>query len=133
MGSSGNNAGYPDIAIGIDPSDGMRQATLAGLWNAAYAIGWAAGPLLGGALYGGFGFATFVTATGMLSLGYGIVMMVGAFVIVEDGVDEHTKHPVGLKSFVSKGALRDEQRPLLLAYGDGGGSAGINTGSINNG
>ena len=31
---------------------GTPQATLSSLWNAGYAIGWAAGPLLGGALYG---------------------------------------------------------------------------------
>ena len=27
------------------------QATISGLWNAAYAVGWAAGPAIGGALY----------------------------------------------------------------------------------
>ena len=29
----------------------MSQAAVSGLWNAAYAVGWAAGPFVGGALY----------------------------------------------------------------------------------
>ena len=32
IGSAGNNAGYPDLAIGISDTDSMKQATLAGLW-----------------------------------------------------------------------------------------------------
>ena len=31
--------------------DAQSQATLAGLWNAAYAVGWAAGPFAGGIVY----------------------------------------------------------------------------------
>jgi len=29
----------------------LAQATISGLWNAAYAVGWAAGPFLGGLLH----------------------------------------------------------------------------------
>ena len=32
----------------------LLQATISGLWNAAYAVGWAAGPFLGGLLYDTF-------------------------------------------------------------------------------
>ena len=46
-----NNAVYPDLVAGHDPDDKMLQATISGLWNAAYAVGWAAGPFLGGLLY----------------------------------------------------------------------------------
>ena len=46
-----NNAVYPDLVMAHDPDDKMLQATISGLWNAAYAVGWAAGPFLGGLLY----------------------------------------------------------------------------------
>eukprot|EP00039_Didymoeca_costata_P001180 m.50404 g.50404 ORF g.50404 m.50404 type:complete len:784 (+) comp10669_c0_seq1:87-2438(+) len=76
VGSAANNAGYPDLAIGILPEDTARQATLSGLWNAAYAAGWAAGPLLGGILYGDLGFAAFCTITAITSFVYGTIMLV---------------------------------------------------------
>jgi hypothetical protein len=50
VGSSGNNGGYPDLLIGIADDDSSIQATVAGIWNAAYAMGWALGPLMGGIL-----------------------------------------------------------------------------------
>ena len=46
-----NNAVYPDLVLGFAADDALLQATISALWNAAYAVGWAAGPLLGGALY----------------------------------------------------------------------------------
>ena len=45
-----NNAIYPDLVLGLD-EDPLTQATITAWWNAAYAVGWAAGPALGGVLY----------------------------------------------------------------------------------
>ena len=47
-----NNAIYPDLVLGV-PDDPMIQALISSLWNAAYAVGWAAGPLVGGMLMEG--------------------------------------------------------------------------------
>mmetsp|Transcript_1415 Transcript_1415/g.3011 ORF Transcript_1415/g.3011 Transcript_1415/m.3011 type:complete len:426 (-) Transcript_1415:663-1940(-) len=49
-----NNAIYPDLVMGLPAEDEMLQATMSGLWNAAYAAGWGIGPLIGGLLYDGF-------------------------------------------------------------------------------
>ena len=38
----------------LEPPWPCCQATISGLWNAAYAVGWAAGPFLGGVLYDAF-------------------------------------------------------------------------------
>ncbi len=46
-----NNAVYPDLVIGFPSDDEATQATISALWNAAYALGWALGPLVGGWLY----------------------------------------------------------------------------------
>ena len=55
VGSALSNAAvYPDLVVGLDKSNAAVQATVAGLWNAAYAVGWAAGPLIGGLLYSTF-------------------------------------------------------------------------------
>ena len=80
LGSSGNNAGFPDLVVGIDPDDEMLRATIAGWWNAVYAVGWALGPLLGGALYGRWGFATFATTVSLLCLGFAVLLAVAAVV-----------------------------------------------------
>ena len=45
-----NCAIYPDLVLGL-PTDAMTSATVSALWNAAYAVGWAAGPAVGGWLY----------------------------------------------------------------------------------
>ena len=37
--------------MALPPDDSLLHASISGLWNAAYSIGWAAGPLLGGTLY----------------------------------------------------------------------------------
>jgi len=55
VGSSCANAAYPDLTYGADPNDKLAQATIAGMWNAAYSFGWSLGPLSGGWLYGVFG------------------------------------------------------------------------------
>ena len=46
-----NNAVYVDIVLLLPKTDKMLLATVSGLWNAAYSLGWALGPLVGGALY----------------------------------------------------------------------------------
>ena len=38
-----NNAIFPDLVIGLPEDNAMLQATVSGLWNAAYAAGWALG------------------------------------------------------------------------------------------
>lgn len=48
-----NVAIYPDLVLNL-PDNPVLQATLTAWWNAAYAIGWAAGPILGGVLYNAF-------------------------------------------------------------------------------
>ena len=45
-----NVAIYPDLVLNL-PDHPVLQATVTAWWNAAYAIGWAAGPILGGGLY----------------------------------------------------------------------------------
>ena len=45
-----NNAIYPDLVLNLS-EDPYTQATITAWWNAAYAVGWAAGPALGGFLY----------------------------------------------------------------------------------
>ena len=47
-----NVAIYPDLVIEV-PDDAMLQASISGLWNAAYAVGWALGPILGDVLMEG--------------------------------------------------------------------------------
>jgi MFS family permease len=42
-----NNAIYPDLVLNL-PENPVLQATVTAWWNAAYAIGWAAGPFVGG-------------------------------------------------------------------------------------
>jgi len=61
IGSSGANAAYPDLVIGVDDRDEKLHARLSGIWNATYAIGWALGPLFGGAVYQALGFRGFTT------------------------------------------------------------------------
>ena len=48
-----NVAIYPDLVLRLPDSPAL-QATITAWWNAAYAVGWAAGPVLGGALYDAF-------------------------------------------------------------------------------
>jgi hypothetical protein len=51
LGSALSNVAiYPDLVLDL-PDDPVVQATITAWWNAAYAIGWAAGPLAGGGLF----------------------------------------------------------------------------------
>ena len=44
---------YPDLIFGI-PDEPLLHATISALWNGAYALGWAAGPLVGDLLMASF-------------------------------------------------------------------------------
>ena len=76
LGSATNNAAYPDMMIGIDENDDVLNAALSGIWNAAYSIGWAFGPLLGGFLYEWLAFDGFATVVAAGSLCYALVLVV---------------------------------------------------------
>ena len=39
IGSSGNNAGYPDLVCDVDKDDRVLNATICGIWNGVYALG----------------------------------------------------------------------------------------------
>ena len=45
------SAVYLDLGLGIGEHEEALQSTMSSLWNAAYALGWSLGPLVGGALY----------------------------------------------------------------------------------
>eukprot|EP00493_Phyllostaurus_siculus_P013703 UN13911 len=68
IGSSGNSAGYPDLVCDVDKDDRVQNATICGIWNGVYALGWAAGPLLGGLLYEYFHFQGYASSVGCASL-----------------------------------------------------------------
>ena len=65
--------------IGIDADDEALHATIAGWWNAAYAMGWALGPLLGGAMYDAVGFRAFATIVALTCLAFATVLFGAAF------------------------------------------------------
>ena len=73
------NPVYPDLVDGIPESDEMLIATILGLWNSAYAVGWAFGPLVGGALYDGLGFDGFATVAALICLVYSFIMFAAAY------------------------------------------------------
>ena len=62
--------------MGIPDDDDVLQAIMSGLWNAAYSIGWALGPLLGGGLYELLGFDGFSTVVAAVSLGYALILLI---------------------------------------------------------
>eukprot|EP01064_Diplonema_japonicum_P022351 TRINITY_DN3205_c0_g3_i1.p1 TRINITY_DN3205_c0_g3~~TRINITY_DN3205_c0_g3_i1.p1 ORF type:complete len:576 (+),score=67.35 TRINITY_DN3205_c0_g3_i1:48-1730(+) len=78
VGSAGNNAGYPDLVLDIG-DNASRQATIDGMWNAAYALGWALGPILGTGLKAALSFKAMATILGYLSIGYAILLTVSSF------------------------------------------------------
>jgi MFS family permease len=63
------------MVVGLDPDNEALHAAVSGLWNAAYALGWAAGPLLGGALYEDFGFQGYSEVIAALAFVYGVLML----------------------------------------------------------
>jgi len=79
------NPVYPDLVIGLPEDDEMLSATVSGLWNSAYAIGWALGPVVGGAFYNAFGFDGFCSLMSLLCAVYGVVMLVAALMRVTGG------------------------------------------------
>ena len=86
IGSAGNAAAYPDLVARVPEGDDALTGFISGLWNAAYAVGWAAGPLVGGTLYQHFheigggatgdsvGFDAFATIVSAASLGYAVIL-----------------------------------------------------------
>jgi len=89
LGSSGNNAGYPDLIIGLSENDEMLQARVSGLWNASYAFGWALGPFMGGILYDALEFDGFASIISIISLVYACVLII-ASQVSDLGVKDHT-------------------------------------------
>ena len=65
-----NNAVYPDLVIGFPSDDDGVQAKLSALWNAAYALGWALGPLAGGWLYDALAKTPLCTGDELTACGY---------------------------------------------------------------
>ena len=84
LGSSANNAAYPDMVIGIPDDDEELQAVMSGLWNAAYSIGWAAGPFVGGAMYDVLEFDGFATIVAAVSAGYALCLFAAILPCVPD-------------------------------------------------
>eukprot|EP00935_MAST-01C_sp_MAST-1C-sp1_P002146 g2146.t1 len=82
LGSSGNNAAYPDMVVGIPEEDELLQAAISGIWNAAYALGWAAGPLMGGVLEQKLKFDGFASITALVALVYGVVLLLAGLLNV---------------------------------------------------
>jgi len=87
------NPVYPDLVIGLPEDDEMLSATVSGLWNSAYAIGWALGPVVGGAFYNAFGFDGFCSLMSLLCAVYGVVMLVAALMRVTGGWVVRPLHP----------------------------------------
>jgi len=79
------NPVYPDLVIGLPEDDKILTATISGLWNSAYAIGWALGPLIGGGLYQALAFNGFATLAAIVSLLYACVMLTAAMLGVRGG------------------------------------------------
>jgi len=75
IASNGMNAGYPDLIIGVDDSNGLVQATISALWNASYALGWALGPVTGGILVSFLSFNGYCTVISLVALSYGCVLI----------------------------------------------------------
>lgn len=81
LGSAGNNASFPDIVFGTNKDDEVLQANLSGLYNGAFAVGWAVGPVLGGLLTPNHA-ASFSSYSGIMavtSFVSGVLVIVGGF------------------------------------------------------
>jgi len=67
---------YPDLAVAVprDIEDDMITAKISTIWNSAYAVGWAAGPLIGGWLCQEKGFSGYATVMAWISFGFAFVM-----------------------------------------------------------
>ncbi len=63
------------MVLGIAEDDDVLQAIMSGLWNAAYSIGWALGPLIGGFLYDTLAFDGFATVIAAVSAGYALILL----------------------------------------------------------
>eukprot|EP01063_Lacrimia_lanifica_P027035 TRINITY_DN3738_c0_g2_i2.p1 TRINITY_DN3738_c0_g2~~TRINITY_DN3738_c0_g2_i2.p1 ORF type:complete len:490 (+),score=103.64 TRINITY_DN3738_c0_g2_i2:88-1557(+) len=83
VGGAGNNCVYPDLLLDLPTGDGPRvraaQAKVDGLWNAIYALGWAAGPAFGGGVYSVMGFPGMASVVAMLLCAYAAVLQAAAW------------------------------------------------------
>ena len=100
IGSSGNNAGFSDLVIGVPDDDEYLNALIAGLWNSAYAIGWAAGPFLGGLLYQAFGdFGSFASTIAIISF---LCVVFFSLPPLSLSIQHHRSSAVSLKTSLSR-------------------------------
>ena len=76
LGSALGAVAYADLIIGIAQDDEVLQATVVSLNNAAYAVGWGVGPLIGGGLLDITDFSGYCTVIAMICLVYGVVLVV---------------------------------------------------------
>ena len=87
IGSSLGAVAYADMIIGIDIEDDVLQATVVSLNNAAYAVGWGVGPIIGGGLMDAFHgsdamrFSGFSTVISIAALSYGLVLFLAPFLL----------------------------------------------------
>lgn len=110
LGSAGTNAAYPDLVFGVAESDSELNALISGMWNAAYAFGWAAGPLLGGGLIDAFsvdsgdddgdddessGFPRYATVVAFATAAYSVVFSLFALLSQRD---EGQRDPKSVKT-----------------------------------
>ena len=86
VGSAGNNGVYPDLILDL-PDSRAAQGRIDGLWNSFYAIGWAAGPAIGGALNDYLDFGGMSTILAALLSFYTVVLVIAAF--TERGTGGH--------------------------------------------
>ena len=99
LGSALGAVAYADLIIGIAQNDEILQATVVSLNNAAYAVGWGVGPLIGGGLLQICDFSGYCTVIAMVSLCYGVLLIVAPlFGVVskdsenDDDVDDDDGH-----------------------------------------
>mmetsp|Transcript_37540 Transcript_37540/g.72275 ORF Transcript_37540/g.72275 Transcript_37540/m.72275 type:complete len:502 (-) Transcript_37540:100-1605(-) len=123
VGSTGNNACYPDLVIGVADKDEKMHATISGLWNAVYAIGWAVGPLIGGAMYQNLGFSGYATACAAMSGAAAIILFVASVPSVSGYLNNKVQPRVGFQPVGNddedSGAPYAEAHSMLEAVDEG--------------
>jgi len=97
VGSTGNNAAYPDLIIGVSDDDVKMHETISGIWNATYAIGWALGPLFGGALYQAIGFAGYATVNAVLAGSSSALLFTSAVPTISRYLNEKNRSAYGFQ------------------------------------
>ncbi len=99
LGSALGAVAYADLIIGIAQDDEILQATVVSLNNAAYAVGWGVGPLIGGGLLQICDFSGYCTVIAIASLSYGVLLVVAPLfgvvskdAILKDSADDGTHY-----------------------------------------